>query len=152
MTYVTAEAFVRARGQVYRVLASQTIYAVLVLAGSWWGVTRSGLEGVAWGVGVAILVMWSLVLWFAVTAAGVNKWDFLRSLVPVVVPGVSVSATVWLVAVQGRASGLGDWGVILICAPVFCVLFSWHMLVQARHVHHPAIDAILARTPLGRGR
>jgi len=80
MSYNTAAAFVRARGQAYRLLFSQLVYATLVVGGSWWIIPRAGLMGVSWVVGGAITSMWLLVVVFANRSAGVRIGEFVQVL------------------------------------------------------------------------
>ena len=147
MTYNSAAAFVRAKGQVYRLLASQVCYAGLVLGGSWFGASVAGLEGVAWGVSLAIMVMWGMVVGFAVRAAEVPTKIFLREIAAVALPSLALAAGAWAVASSLRSAGAGGWSVLLATGSLFASLFGVYLLFEVRRIDHPAIDRILERLP-----
>ena len=147
MTYNSAAAFVRAKGQVYRLLLSQLFYATVVLGGSWYGATVGGLEGVAWGVGGAIVVMWTMVVGFALAAAGVGLLAFVREMTAVSLPALGISAATFGAAWGLRSLDVGSWGVLLVAGPLFAVLFAGYLIIQGRRIDHPAIHKILGRIP-----
>ena len=147
MTYNSAAAFVRAKGQVYRLLLSQLFYATVVLAGSWYGASVGGLEGVAWGVGGAIVVMWTMVVGFALVAAGVGLLSFVREVTAVALPALAISALTFAATWGLRSTGIGSWGVLLLAGPLFVILFAGYLIIQGRRIDHPAIHKILGRIP-----
>ena len=91
--YSTVANFVRAKGWVYRILACQIVYGTSVVLGSSVGALSAGLEGVAVGVGLAILVMWSVMGYYGCRATGVSLTAFVRTLQPgLVMSGVCLVA------------------------------------------------------------
>jgi O-antigen/teichoic acid export membrane protein len=157
MTYNTASAFVKARGQADKLLLSTVVYGILVLGGSWWAVTAAGLIGVAWATGVAITAMWVLVVVFANRAAMVTTLEFVKSLVPAVLPGLAVSAgLLGLVAVL-RTLAVPPLGILLLGGVIFASAITPCLISQARSLNNATIsDALevaharLSRTGLGK--
>ncbi len=145
MSYNTAAAFVRARGQAYRLLLSQVIYGVLVVGGSWWAGTRWGLEGVAWSVGGAMFAMWLLVAGFATRAASVPLVPFVRLTLRAAVPGLGVALVLLGLASGSRALGLPRPVLLGIAAVVLGSLTLLGLFQQARRFDNPAINAMLNR-------
>lgn len=153
MSFNTAAAFVQARGQAYRLLASQVVYAGLVLGGSWWGASVAGLEGVAWGVGAAITVMWGMAVVFAADASSVTIPELGRTLVSASAPGLGIGALVLGLAWLARGAGLPPWAVLLVTVPIFAAMLAGALLIQARRLDNATVNETLARvaTALGPG-
>jgi len=88
--YSAAATFLRAKGWVYRIMLCQIVYGVTVVSGSVLAATLWGINGVASAVGLAILIMWSLVIQFSKKATGASTADVLATVVPGVVFAVPV--------------------------------------------------------------
>lgn len=145
MSYNTAAAFVRARGQAYRLLLSQVIYGALVLGGSWWAGSVWGLAGVAWAVGGAIFAMWLLVTGFAMRATSVGITEFGRTLAWATIPGLAVAAALFTFAAGSRMLALPQFVVMGTGGLIFAALTLWSLSHQAKQFNHPSINALRAR-------
>lgn len=145
MSYNTAGAFIRARGQAYRLLASQIIYGAIVIAGSMWVIPIAGLSGVAWNVGAAIIVMWSLMVVFANSAAEVTARDFLAKLGLAAGPPILSSAALLALVAGMRAAGFARVPLILVAGLVFVLVTAACLLYQIRRIGHPTIEAAMRR-------
>lgn len=145
MSYNTAAAFVRARGQSYRLLLSQVIYGGMVVGGSWWAGTVAGLQGVAWAVGGAIFAMWLLVVGFANKAAAVSIGRFVSSLATAAVPGMAIGLFIYGVATGLRALLTPSFALLVVAGMAFSIITLWVLTYQARQLDHPAVQVHLAK-------
>jgi O-antigen/teichoic acid export membrane protein len=151
MTYNTASAFVWARGQAYRLLGASVVYGFLVVGASWWGATRGGLAGVAWGVGVAITVMWLLVIGLANAAAGVTLPAFTRAFVSSTAPGFGIAIGLAILVHLMRLASFPPLVVLLTGAAGFAVALVFVLGRQVARYDLPEAAAFLARirSPIG---
>lgn len=145
MSYNNAAAFIHARGRTYGLVASQVVYAALVVGGGWWALSRWGLEGVAWAVGGAIFLMWVLVVGMANRVAGVPFGQFVRVLSKAVLPGLGLG-----LALLGLTAGLHTLQlppalVLVFAGGAFGIATVGILFHQGRRMEHPAIDAQLNR-------
>jgi hypothetical protein len=145
MSFNTAAAFVRARGHAYRMLLSNMAYGVLVIGGAWWGGATLGLEGVAWGVGIAIVGCWLLVTGFASRAASLSPGQLGRALAQAVLPGVTVGlatlATAWGMRTVSESKVL----VLGVAAALAGILTLWSLDRQVSRINHPALLRVRSR-------
>ena len=148
MTYNTASTFVRARGQVYRLLLCSVVYGVLVVGGSWWGASIAGMEEVAWAVGGAITTMWLLVVAFANRAAAVSLGEFARALAFAVAPGLAISLGLFGLVNGLRGLKVPSLALVGVAGSIFAVAFAWSLLYQARQLDHAAVSTLLERSLL----
>lgn len=145
MSFNTAAAFVRARGQAYRMLLSNIVYGVLVLSGAWWGGLMAGLEGVAWGVGGAIVGCWLVIVAFAIAAASVPFSQFLRSLASATAPGLLIGLATFGVAFVTRSVTDSLFVVLAVAGALSGVLTLWSLSRQARRLNHPALLRLITQ-------
>lgn len=143
MSYNTASAFVRASGKMGPLVFSNAVYAVMVIVGSIVGATVAGLTGVAWMVGIAIAVMWTLAVAFANRAADINLMQCLNILALGALPGMILAGGVWLGVSGLRMLDLSPLWILVLLGPVVAALFVIIVVWQARMLKHPAIDELL---------
>lgn len=94
-TYNGASAFLRARGWVYRILGCQIVYGLSLLGGALYAAKNFGIEGVALAVGLAITLMWAMIMFFSARVTKTTWDDFVATHVPGVLLAVpALSATV----------------------------------------------------------
>lgn len=74
--------FVRARGWVYHILGCQVIYGTCVLGGGWIATSLWGIKGLAWAVGLSVLIMWGLMSHLGNRASQIGWSTFLVTLRP----------------------------------------------------------------------
>jgi O-antigen/teichoic acid export membrane protein len=145
MTYNTASTFLRARGQMYRLLVCTLLYGTLVVGGSWWAGSIGGLAGVAWAVGGAITCMWLLVVGFANRAAGVSIGQFAREFARAAAPGLVVAVGLALLVTGMRLAEVPALVRLAVAVATFGVAFAVTFHMQARRFDHPAINTFLDR-------
>jgi PST family polysaccharide transporter len=85
--YKISDTLVRSMGAIYKRLIYQIIYAAIVIVGAYIG-HFFGLSGVAWAVGLAILINYILMFALSVRLININIPTFLRMHAPVLVVGV----------------------------------------------------------------
>lgn len=146
MSYNTAASFIKAKGQPYRMLASQLVYALLVIGGSWWAGQVAGLMGVAWAVGLAILSQWILVVVFSIIATVTKPYELARTMVYAAVPGVGTSAVMLLTVSGLRAASASPFVVFFAGFGVFAVISTLSLASYARRLDHPAVNEMLRKT------
>ena len=145
MSYNTAAAFVRARGQAYRLLFSQVIYGALVIGGSWWAGSVSGLLGVAWAVGGAMVVCWIMVIGFANKAASVPLAQFGGLLARASAPGLALSVVLYTLASGMRVLAIPHLIVLGVGGVIAGIATLWSIIKQFRRLDHPAIQRMVSQ-------
>lgn len=143
MTYNTASAFVRAKGNVYQLLAATVVYGIMVVIGSWLGIKLNGLVGAAWAVGLAILGMWMLVVFFANKLTNIRSKEFGKHLIWAAVPGLLIAVMLGGVVLGLRAIDLPHFLVLLVALLVFCVATGGTMIVQMRRLDDPTVNRLM---------
>lgn len=84
-TYHIAGAFVKARGFIYRLFFLQVIYAGSVIGGAWLGAVWGGINGAAVAVGLAITLMYVMVVTTANLITSTRLKAFLRMHLPALI-------------------------------------------------------------------
>lgn len=148
MSYNNAAAFLHARGRVIGLVASQAVYGLMVVAGSTWAIARWGLEGVAWAVGCAILVMWLLVITLSSRASALRLTELLPLLARSAVPGLSLGLLTLCVASALRAFSVHPVVVLTLSGGVLGLCTAGALYKQCRGLGHPAINHHLDRVLL----
>ncbi len=145
MTLNTTGEIVRACGFPLRLFACQIIYGVLVVAGSWFAAGQAGLPGVAWAVGVAILITWVTTTYFANLATNVSFRDVVRSIISSSLPALTTGTILWAVVSSMRRHRL-PLEYILMTGLGFAIPISfWLLFRMARRQDHPGINRVLNR-------
>lgn len=91
MTYHVGGVVAQATGNIFAEFRRQGVYALLVLGGSFAG-SRWGLQGVAAGVGVAIVAMYLMMGSLSISIVGASWRHFIVSQLPGILVGVVVAA------------------------------------------------------------
>ncbi|MDX1393809.1 MAG: lipopolysaccharide biosynthesis protein [Gemmatimonadota bacterium] len=104
---------VQALGRVYTVAAVSLVYAVLVIAGALYGV-RYGLSGVAFAVGVALLVTFLAISRAALKLLQRTWTEFLEALRAGVMLATLVGAVAWAARTALVGRGVGDLQITVI--------------------------------------
>lgn len=145
MSFNTAGAFVRARGQAFRILIAQTLYGLLVVGGSWWGAAVGGLEGVAWAVGGALFGCWLLIVGLARSAVELSLLEFVKAFFSACMPGF-VTGTALLGSVVFLRTLSAPAIVVLLVGGAGAIVISGFVILRQTHSFgHPAILAYLAK-------
>lgn len=97
-TYHIAGAFVKARGFIYRLFFLQVIYAGSVIGGAWLGAIYGGINGAALAVGLAIVVMYLLV----VTTANIITTTRVSVFLKMHLPAIIVSTPTLILGLASR--------------------------------------------------
>lgn len=139
MSYNTAGAFVRARGQALRILLVNVCFGVLVLAGTWWAGSKAGLEGVAWGMGVAIVGCWALMVVLAKEAASASYTNMARHFALGAAPGLGVGIAVLFFASAMRGVEISNVVVLLSSGTLATMLTLWNLIRYTRRLQHPGL-------------
>lgn len=145
MSYNNVTAFIKAQGRAFSLVVSQLIYAIAVVGGSWWAISLWGLEGGAWAVGVAIFMMWSLVVGIANRVAGVPVGQFARVFSRAILPGLLLGLILFGVRAGLHAIHLSSSLVLVLGGGLFSIATIGVLFYQGRRMDHPAINAQLDR-------
>jgi len=113
-TYHLAAPFIKAKGQIYQLFWYQLAYGIAVLVGSWLTAPYWGINGVALAVGLAILLMYTLVVSHANKLTGITGYQFLKTQWP----GIALSIIVVPITLISHALytslGIGYIGVLFL--------------------------------------
>jgi O-antigen/teichoic acid export membrane protein len=145
MSYNNAAAFIHARGRAYGLVVSQIVYGAMVVGGSWWVIGELGLQGVAWVVGVAIGVMWILVVAMANNAAAVPFRQSCVTLGKAAMPGILVGMLVFAFVTVLRAATLPSFLVLFLGGGAAAIATAVALYHQGRALNHPTIHGQLDR-------
>ncbi len=150
-TYHVAAPFIKAKGQIYQLLWYQVAYGVAVVGGSWLVAARWGINGVALVVGLAIFLMYVLVLIHANRLTGTTWRQFFRGQWPGVALALWVIPVTWLGRVVYTMLDLGLLGVLFSTAvtTLFSVLIALYLLPPSLFGNIPAIilNSLISVTP-----
>lgn len=80
--YNAGGSFLRAKGWVYKLFWANFAYGVIMIIGVWIGVQQYGLAGAAWAVGVAIFVIWYIIMDLNCRTMSIKRVEILKTLVP----------------------------------------------------------------------
>jgi PST family polysaccharide transporter len=108
--YHVSGALTHASGRVMAELWRQAVYAALVVVGAILG-SRWGVTGVAWGVVIAIALMYVMMARLSLRIAGLRWRDFFAAQLPGVALGGLVGAAAWTTAAVLAPRGIGPLAV-----------------------------------------
>lgn len=108
--YHVSGALTHASGRVMAELWRQAVYAALVVVGAMVG-SRWGVTGVAWGVVIAIALMYMMMARLSLRIAGLRWRDFFAAQLPGVALGGLVGAAAWTTAAVLASRGVGPLAV-----------------------------------------
>lgn len=83
--YNASSSFLKAKGLVFQIFWAQVIYGIVVLTTVWLASTAIGLLGAAWAVGLAIFIMWCIMMELNVRSMGLSRLDIAYTLKPGVI-------------------------------------------------------------------
>lgn len=149
--YNGAAAFLRAKGWVYRILLCQVIYGTVLFVSTWLAAVYVGLEGAALAVGMSILVMWLLMMYYGARAAEVRA----RSLVVTLQGGGVLGLFVGVAVVAARHGLLALTSVPLIvlagellAGGVVALLVLWYIPQRLlRHIPFELLKLVEGNVP-----
>jgi PST family polysaccharide transporter len=84
------DSIVRALDRVYTASAIKAAFFVLVGLGSYVGLKYAGLHGVAWGLVMAVMVQFVMMMRLSMKLVGLNLWRMFKKLVPGCIGGLIV--------------------------------------------------------------